>query len=85
MKRRDFLRQTAIAASASLLLESVQTDGYRLVGAAFAGSNGDDQKATLEQKFAEFAISIRYEALPPDWSPRPSAFFSTLSAAHLDQ
>ena len=66
MKRRDFLKQTAIAASASLLLESVRTDGYRLVGAAFAGSNGDDQKATLEQKFAEFAISIRYEALPAD-------------------
>jgi 2-methylcitrate dehydratase len=66
MKRRDFLRQTAIAASASLLLESVRTDGYRLVGAAFAGSNGDDQKATLEQRFAEFAISIRYEVLPAD-------------------
>ena len=66
MKRRDFLKQTAIAASASLLLESVRTDGYRLVGAAFAGSNGDDQKATLEQKFAEFAIFIRYEALPVD-------------------
>src|SRR4029077_8394009 len=66
MKRRDFLKQTAIAASASLLLESVRPDGYRLGGAAFADSNVDDQKATLEQKFAEFAISIRYEALPTD-------------------
>ncbi|WP_426611284.1 MmgE/PrpD family protein [Bradyrhizobium sp. McL0616] len=66
MKRRDFLKLAAGTTSASLLLESVRTDGYRLVGAALAGSNGDEQKATLEQKFAEFAISIRYEALPAD-------------------
>jgi 2-methylcitrate dehydratase len=65
MKRRDFLEQTAIAVSATLLLGSIRSDGYRLVGSALAGSN-DDQKATLEQKFAEFAISIRYEALPAD-------------------
>jgi 2-methylcitrate dehydratase len=64
MKRRDFLERTAIAASASLLLG--RSDGYRLVGSAFAAADGDDQKATLEQKFAEFAISIRYEALPTD-------------------
>jgi len=65
MKRRDFLEQTAIAVSASLLLGSIRSDGYRLAGSALAGSN-DDQKATLEQKFAEFAISIRYEGLPAD-------------------
>ena len=64
MKRRDFLERTAIAATGSLLLGSVRSDGYRLVGSAFAADGGDGQKATLEQKFAEFAISIRYEALP---------------------
>jgi 2-methylcitrate dehydratase len=66
MKRRDFLERTAIAATASLLLGGVRSDGYRLVGSTFAADGGDGQKATLEQKFAEFAISIRYEALPTD-------------------
>lgn len=66
MKRRDFLKRTAMTASASLLLGSVRFDGYGFVDSAFAAVDGDDQKATLEQKFAEFAISIRYEALPTD-------------------
>jgi len=66
MKRRDFLERTAIAVSASLLLGSVRSDGYRLVGSSLAAGNVDDQKETLEQKFAEFALSIKYEALPAD-------------------
>lgn len=65
MKRRDFLERTAIAVSASLV-GSVWPDGYRLVGSAFAAGNGDDQKESLEHKFAEFALAIRYEALPAD-------------------
>jgi 2-methylcitrate dehydratase len=66
MKRRYFLTQTAAAVSASVLLGSVRSEGYRLVGSALAADNGDGQKATLEQKFAEFALSIKYEALPAD-------------------
>jgi 2-methylcitrate dehydratase len=64
VKRRDFLERTAIAVSANLLLGSVRSDGYRLVGSALAAGNGDDQKEALEQRFAEFALSIKYEALP---------------------
>src|SRR5882762_7552991 len=66
MKRREFLARSATAVSASVLLGSVRSDGYRFVGSALAADNGDGQKATLEQKFAEFALSIRYEALPAD-------------------
>jgi 2-methylcitrate dehydratase len=65
MKRRDFLARTATAVSASLLLRSVQSEGYRFIGSAFA-ADSDGQKATLEQKFAEFALSVRYDALPAD-------------------
>src|SRR6202043_3466515 len=65
MKRRDFLARTA-GVSASLLLANVPSDGYRFVGSALAAGEGDRQKATLEQKFAEFALSIKYEALPAD-------------------
>jgi 2-methylcitrate dehydratase len=64
MKRRDFLARTAAGVSASLLLANVPSDGYRFVGSALAAGEGDRQKATLEQKFAEFALSIKYEALP---------------------
>src|SRR6478752_6835089 len=66
MKRREFLARSATAVSASLLLGSVRSDGYRFVGSALAAGEGDRQKATLEQKFAEFALSIKYEALPAD-------------------
>ena len=66
MKRRDFLARTAAGVSASLLLGNVRSDGYRFVGSALAAGEGDRQKATLEQKFAEFALSIKYEALPAD-------------------
>src|SRR6202163_3421630 len=66
MKRREFLARSATAVSASLLVESVRSDGYRFVGSALAAGEGDGQKATLEQKFAEFALSIKYEALPAD-------------------
>jgi 2-methylcitrate dehydratase len=66
MKRREFLARSATAVSASLLVESVRSDGYRFVGSALAAGEGDRQKATLEQKFAEFALSIKYEALPAD-------------------
>jgi 2-methylcitrate dehydratase len=63
MKRRDFLQRTAIAVSAGFLPVSLRSDRYRLVSSALA-AGGDDQKATTEQRFAEFALSIRYESLP---------------------
>ena len=59
MKRRDFLARTATGVSASLLLGNVRSDGYRFIGSALAAGEGDRQKATLEQKFAEFALSIK--------------------------
>ncbi len=66
MERRDFLVQTATAVSATLLLGSFRSNRYRFVGSALAAGNGDGQKATLEQKFADFALSVRYEVLPAD-------------------
>jgi 2-methylcitrate dehydratase len=66
MKRREFLARSAISVSASLVLGSVRSEGYRFVGSALAAGEGDRQKVTLEQKFAEFALSIKYEALPAD-------------------
>jgi hypothetical protein len=66
MKRRDFLVRTATAVSASLLPGCFRFDSYRFVSSALAAGGGDDQKVTLEQKFAEFALSIRYGDLPAD-------------------
>jgi 2-methylcitrate dehydratase len=67
MKRRDFLARTAVGVTASVLLGSIRSDDYRFVSTALAAAGeGDRQKATLEQKFAEFALSIKYEALPAD-------------------
>ncbi|PDT72475.1 MmgE/PrpD family protein [Bradyrhizobium sp. C9] len=65
MKRRDFLERTTIAVTTSLV-GSICPNGYRLVGAALADGTGDGQIAALEQKFAEFAIAVRYEDLPAD-------------------
>jgi 2-methylcitrate dehydratase len=64
MKRRVFLVRTATAVSASLIPGSFRSNGYRLAGSAFAASNDGGEKASLEQKFAEFALSIRYADLP---------------------
>ena len=66
MNRRNFLERTAIAVPASLFLESFWPEGCCLMCSALAAGNGDDQRTALEQKFAEFALSIRYEALPAD-------------------
>jgi 2-methylcitrate dehydratase len=65
MKRRDFLERTTIAVSAGLV-GGVWPDRYRLVGSALAAGNRDEQKTALEQKFAEFALAIKYDSLPPD-------------------
>ncbi|TYL80761.1 twin-arginine translocation signal domain-containing protein, partial [Bradyrhizobium cytisi] len=40
MKRRDFLKRTAIAGSASLLLGSVRSDGHSFIGSVFAAGDG---------------------------------------------
>ena len=66
MKRRDFLARAATGVSASFLLGGVGSGGCQFVGSALAAGEGDRQKATLEQKFAEFAFAIKYEALPVD-------------------
>ena len=66
MKRRDFLVRTATAVSASLLPGCFRFESYRFVSSALAAGGGDDQKVTLEQKFAEFALSIKYGDLPAD-------------------
>ena len=65
MNRRDFLERTMIAVSASLV-SSILPDRYGFVGSALAAGSGDDQKAALEQRFAEFALAVRFEDLPAD-------------------
>ncbi|MCG2632593.1 MmgE/PrpD family protein [Bradyrhizobium sp. WYCCWR 13023] len=66
MERRDFLAQTAAAVSATLLLGSFRTDRYDFVGSALAAGSSDSPKAALEQRFADFALALRYEVLPAD-------------------
>jgi hypothetical protein len=62
MERRDFLAQTATAVSAALLLGSFRSDRYNFVGSARAAGNSDAPKATLEQRFADFALDRQREA-----------------------
>ncbi|MCG2632561.1 MmgE/PrpD family protein [Bradyrhizobium sp. WYCCWR 13023] len=64
MNRRDFLERTTIVISAGLA-SGILPDRYGLIASALAAGNAD-QKASLEQKFAEFALAIRYEDLPAD-------------------
>lgn len=66
MKRRDFLAQTAAGVSSSLLLGTLHSERYRFIGAALAAGEVDPRKDTFEQKLAEFAIAIKFEALPAD-------------------
>lgn len=65
MKRREFLTRTAMGVSTGLFPGNIRS-GHRFIGSALAGNEGDREKATLEQKFAEFALSIKYDALPAD-------------------
>src|SRR3954447_5621654 len=66
MERRDFLARTAAITSAGFGLGSFRADGYRFTNSALAANEGGVDKASLEEKFAEFALSIKYEALPAD-------------------
>src|SRR3954465_5042686 len=66
MERRDFLARTAAIVSAGFGSGSFRSDGYRFTNSALAANEGGVDKASLEQKFAEFALSIKYEALPAD-------------------
>src|SRR5436853_4966523 len=66
MERRDFLARTAAIVSAGFGLGSFRADGYRFTNSALAANEGGVDKASLEEKFAEFALSIKYEALPAD-------------------
>src|SRR3954471_15873171 len=66
MERRDFLARTAAIVSAGFGSGSFRSDGYRFTNSALAANEGGVDKASLEEKFAEFALSIKYEALPAD-------------------
>jgi 2-methylcitrate dehydratase len=58
--RRNFLARTGAAASVGAIAAASRTKGGFLGSALAAGG----QDGSLEQKFAEFALSIKYEALP---------------------
>lgn len=66
MNRRYFLSRTAMAFPATLALSNFWLENCRLVSPAFAAGDGGDQRTPLEQRFAEFALSIRYDELPQD-------------------
>ncbi|MDA9432099.1 hypothetical protein XH88_09970 [Bradyrhizobium sp. CCBAU 51627] len=55
-----------MAFPASLALSNVRLESAHLVSPAFAAGDGGDQKTSLEQRFAEFALSIKYDDLPQD-------------------
>ena len=63
MKRRDFLVQ---AAASGLYAGTFGTDGKRLIGSAIAAEGNGTQEDNLELKFADFALSVRYEDLPKE-------------------
>jgi 2-methylcitrate dehydratase len=63
MKRRDFLVQ---AAASGLYISTFGTDGKRLIGSALATGGNGTQQDSLELKFADFALSVRYEDLPKE-------------------
>jgi 2-methylcitrate dehydratase len=61
MQRRDFL----VRVGALVCTGAVAGDGHFL-SAALAAEGTNSQKETLEKKFADFALSIKYDALPKD-------------------
>jgi 2-methylcitrate dehydratase len=63
MKRRDFLVQ---AAASGLYAGTFGTDGKRLIGSVIAAEGNGTQEDSLELKFADFALSVRYEDLPKE-------------------
>ncbi|HMJ44260.1 MAG TPA: MmgE/PrpD family protein, partial [Pseudolabrys sp.] len=66
MDRRNFFAQTAAAVSAGLVLANERTRGFGFVSSALAAGGDDAQKGSLEQKFADFALAIKYEELPKE-------------------
>jgi 2-methylcitrate dehydratase len=63
MKRRDFFVQ---AAASALYASAFQTGGTRLIGSALAMEGNGTQLDSHELKFADFALSVRYEDLPKE-------------------
>src|SRR4051794_34748871 len=61
MQRRDFL----VRAGAFLCTGVAATDGH-FVSSALAAEGTNSEKETLEKKFADFALSIRYDVLPKE-------------------
>ncbi|WP_407184608.1 MmgE/PrpD family protein [Bradyrhizobium centrosematis] len=55
-----------MAFPASLASSSFWLESSHLVTPAFAAGDSSDQKTPLEQRFAEFALSIKYDKLPQD-------------------
>jgi 2-methylcitrate dehydratase len=66
VNRRGFLGRTAMAVPASLVLGNSWVDSCCLVSPTLAAPNGGDRRTPLEQRFAEFALSVRYDMLPHD-------------------
>jgi 2-methylcitrate dehydratase len=63
MKRRDFIVQ---AVAAGFYTSNFGICGERLIGSALAAEGNDAQQDSLELKFADFALSVRYDDLPKE-------------------
>jgi 2-methylcitrate dehydratase len=63
MKRRDFLVQ---AVAAGFYAGTSGAEGQRHIGSALAAGANDTQQGSLELKFADFALAVRYEDLPKE-------------------
>ena len=63
MKRRDFIVQ---AVAAGFYTSNFGICGERLIGSALAAEGNDAQQNSLELKFADFALSVRYDDLPKE-------------------
>ncbi|MBV8747160.1 MAG: MmgE/PrpD family protein, partial [Xanthobacteraceae bacterium] len=64
MERRDFLVRAGAIISTGLVLTDPWIGDF--VGSALAAGGEDGQNASLEQKLADFALSIKYGNLPPE-------------------
>ena len=64
MERRDFLVGAGAIVSAGLISTNPRIGDF--VGSALAAGAEDGRKANLEQKLADFALSIKYGDLPAE-------------------
>lgn len=64
MERRDFLVRAGATISTGLISISPRIDSFGSTALAAGGEGG--QKASFEQKLADFAVSIKYDDLPKE-------------------